>query len=214
MAKDFYEILGVSKNATSDEIKKAYRKLALKYHPDRNGNKNPESEKKFKEINDAYQVLSDPQKKSQYDQYGQTFDQGGAGAGGFGGFEGFGGSSQWSGDFSDFGFGGLGDIFGDIFGSSLSQVQAELSITPAQAVLGDKIKVNVGGENIEFEIPAGIQSGTSFRFPGKGRPYRGKKGDLILTIKIEMPKRLSREQKELWERLRDSEKNKKKGWWG
>lgn len=216
MAKDYYETLGVSKSASKDEIKKAYRKLALKYHPDSNGDKNSEAEKKFKELNEAYQVLSDMQKRSQYDQFGQTFDQGGAGSSGFGGFGGGGfssNSSQWSGDFSDFGFGGLGDIFGDIFGSTMSQVQAELSITPSQAVLGDKVRVNVGGENLEFEIPAGVQNGASFSFPGKGRSYRGRKGDLILTIKIDMPKKLSHEQKELWEKLRDSEKNKKKSWW-
>jgi len=218
MAKDFYETLGVSKSASIDEIKKAYRKLALKYHPDTNGNKdNPEADKKFKEINEAYQVLSDPQKRSQYDQFGHAGftnrQQAGGGAGGFGGFGGF--------DFSDFsqsgfgGFGGLCDIFEEFFGSQLSQVQAELSISPAQAVLGDKVKVSVNGENIEFEIPAGVQDGTSFRFPGKGKAYRGgKKGDLILTIRIELPKRLSREQKELWEKLKDLDKGGKKSWFG
>lgn len=99
MAKDLYEILGVSKNATDDEIKKAYRNLAKKYHPDVNpGNK--EAEQKFKEINEAYQILSDPQKRAQYDQFGSSsFEQGGFGQGGF--------------DFG--GFGGFTDIFEDIF---------------------------------------------------------------------------------------------------
>jgi len=213
MSKDYYKILGISKSASADEIKRAYRKLALAHHPDRNGG--PDNEKKFKEINEAYQVLSDPQKKSQYDQFGQTFDQGSSGGfsggQGFGGFEGFdfGGNSGFA------GFGGIGDIFEEFFGSQFAQVQAELSITPAQAVLGDKVKINVGNENIELNIPAGVQSGTSFRFPGKGKAYKGgKKGDLILTLKVELPKKLSREQKELWEQLKDLDKGPKKSWWG
>lgn len=101
MSKDYYEVLGIDKNASDEEIKKAFRKMALKYHPDKNpGDK--EAEEKFKEINEAYQVLSDPQKKSQYDQFGTTDFNG---QGGFGGFEGF----------SSGGFGGFSDIFGDIF---------------------------------------------------------------------------------------------------
>jgi len=212
MAKDFYNILGVSKSATADEIKRAYRKLALACHPDRNSG--PENEKKFKELNEAYQVLSDPEKRQQYDQYGQTFDQAGAGGGrasGFGGFEGF----DFGGGGGGFGFGGgLGDIFEEFFGAQFAQVQAELAISPAQAVLGDKMKVSVGGENIDLNIPAGVQSGTTFRIPGKGRAYKGgQKGDLLLTIKIEMPKRLSKEEKELWEELKSLHKNEKKSWW-
>lgn len=216
MARDYYNILGLTKGASQDEIKKAYRKLALKYHPDTNGNKdNPEADKKFKDLSEAYQVLSDPQKRQQYDQYGQTFDQGGGGQrGGYGGFDsGFEGFDFGGG--GGFGFGGgLGDIFEEFFGAQFAQVQAELAISPAQAVLGDKMRINVGGEDIELDIPAGIQNGTTFRLPGKGKAYKGsKKGDLLLTIKIEMPKRLSREEKELWEKLKDLQKGDKKGWW-
>ena len=217
MAKDYYEALGVSKSASIDEIKKAYRKLALKYHPDTNGNKdNPEADKKFKEVSEAYQALSDPQKRSQYDQYGRTFDQTGAGAGGQGGGSGgFDFSDFNSGNFGGFGFGGgLGDIFEEFFGAQFSQVQAELKISPAQAVLGDKVRIRVGEEDLEFNIPPGAQDGMSFRFPGKGKGYKGgKKGDLILTVRVELPKRLSKEQKELWERLREAEKDDRKGWW-
>jgi len=218
---NYYETLGVTKSASADEIKQAYRKMAMKHHPDRGG---ADSEKKFKEVNEAYQVLSDPAKKQQYDQFGDSaFRQGGfnsannsQGSSGFGGFEGFdfGGFSSRGGQSSGFGFGGgLNDIFEEFFGSALSQVQAELRITPAQAVLGDKISIQVGNEKLEFDLPAGTQDGVSYRFQGKGNSYRGsKKGDLVLTIKIEMPKSVSREQRELWEKLRQSEKSKKK-WW-
>jgi curved DNA-binding protein len=209
MARDYYQTLGISKGATAEEIKKAYRKLALQYHPDRGGDKATEA--KFKQVNEAYQVLSDPQKKSQYDQFGDAAfgsgARGGAGGGGFD-FSGF-----QNGGFSDFGFGGgLGDIFEDFFGQSMSQVQAEVRITPAQAVLGDKLTLEVSGEKLEFNIPAGTQSGTSYRFPNKGRAYKGgKRGDLILTINVELPKHITREQKELWEKIKESEK-KKHGW--
>ena len=110
--RDYYEVLGVQKGASEDEIKKAYRKMAKKYHPDLNpGDK--EAETKFKEVNEAYEILSDSDKKARYDQFGHAgvdpnfgAGQGGYGAGGFGGFD-FGGA-----DFSDI----FGDIFGDLFG--------------------------------------------------------------------------------------------------
>ena len=117
MPEDYYQRLGVDKKATPDEIKKAFRKLAHKYRPD----KGTADEAKFKELNEAYQVLSDDKKRSQYDQYGQTFSgqgpQGGGQAGGFGGFEGF--------DFSNFaGQGGFADMFGDMFGGGRSRSQS------------------------------------------------------------------------------------------
>lgn len=121
MAQDYYEVLGVPKGASDDEIKRAYRRLAQKYHPDKPGG----DEKKFKEINEAYQVLSDKQKRGQYDQFGQTFEQAQAqGQGGFGGFEGFRDFSGFADAFRnggaginfEFGGEGFGDIFGDIFG--------------------------------------------------------------------------------------------------
>ncbi len=121
MAKDFYDTLGISKGASDDEIKKAYRKLAHKYHPDKAGG----DEKKFKEINEAYQTLSDKTKRAQYDQFGQTFGSGGQG--GFGGFSSQGGFdfSGFQGGFSgDFGE-GFGDIFSDIFGGGRSRSQKQ-----------------------------------------------------------------------------------------
>ncbi len=102
--RDYYEVLGVDKNATQDQIKRAYRKMAKKYHPD--VNKSPDAEEKFKEVNEAYEVLSDENKKAAYDRYGHAAFDGTAGAGGAGGFGGFGG-------FEDMDF---GDIFGSFFG--------------------------------------------------------------------------------------------------
>jgi molecular chaperone DnaJ len=116
MSKDYYNILGVSRDASDDEIKKAYRKLAHQHHPDKSGG----DEARFKEVNEAYQVLSDREKRSQYDQYGQTFEQAQQ-QGGFGGFEGFRDFSSFADGFEfNFGGGGRGqggfsDIFGDIF---------------------------------------------------------------------------------------------------
>ncbi|RJO59096.1 molecular chaperone DnaJ [Candidatus Parcubacteria bacterium] len=145
MAKDYYQILGVSKNATADEIKRAFRKKAHEHHPDKtHGN-----EERFKEVNEAYQVLSNPEKRSQYDQFGTTFDQarrqGGEPGGGFGGFGDFsqGGFQQGNVDFGD-----LGDIFGDIFGFGSSgrqrkrrarsgqDIQVDLPLTFREAVFG------------------------------------------------------------------------------
>ncbi len=152
MATNYYDILGVSKSASQDDIKKAYRKLANEHHPDRGGNS-----EKFKEINEAYQVLSDQSKRSQYDQYGQTFEQaqrqggfgGGAGAGAGGPFGGFDFSQGFS---SGAGFGGnggfefdFGDIFSDIFGGAAERssrrqrgvdLEIPLNITFEESVFG------------------------------------------------------------------------------
>lgn len=143
--KDFYETLGVARSAGDDEIKKAYRKLAMKYHPDRNPD-NKEAEEKFKEIQKAYDTLSDPQKKAAYDQYGHAaFEQGmGGGAGGFGGFSGgFGGAQGF--DFSD--------IFSQMFGGAGgggrqpnyqgADLQVGVEITLEEAAQGIKKRINI-----------------------------------------------------------------------
>ena len=124
--QDYYEVLGLSKGAGADEIKKAYRQMAKKYHPDMNPD-NKEAEQKFKEVNEAYAVLSDPDKKAQYDQYGHAaFDQStGYGAGGFGGF-------------GDFGF-DMGDIFSSFFGGGSSRSQSRANAP----IPGDDIGVRV-----------------------------------------------------------------------
>src|SRR3990172_1801510 len=118
--KDYYQTLGISKSATADEIKRAYRKLAHQHHPDKGGG----DAEKFKEINEAYQVLSNPEKKAQFDQFGSVGNQGGFGGYDTSGFDfrGFSGQQGVKFDFGG-GFGGFGDIFEEMFSGAFSQVQ-------------------------------------------------------------------------------------------
>lgn len=153
MASNYYDLLGISKGATDDEIKKAYRKLAHKYHPDKSGG----DEAKFKEINQAYQVLSDKSKRQQYDQFGQTFEGGNAGYGGQGGAQGFGGFDfsgfDFGGQSGGFEFGGEGyeDIFSNIFGGSSrarrrargADIQVDVEISFAEMVNGAEKEINL-----------------------------------------------------------------------
>ncbi len=146
--QDYYELLGVTKGASDDEIKKAFRKLAVKYHPDKEGG----DETKFKEINEAYEVLKDKQKRQRYDQFGHAGVGGSAGSGGnpFEGFQGFGGNGQGF-EFNFGGDGGLGDIFGQFFGGSQSQrgpqrgrdVETQVTLSFEDAVFGVEKKLNI-----------------------------------------------------------------------
>lgn len=149
MAKDYYKILGLGKSATADEIKRAYRKLAQLYHPDKGGDP-----QKFKEINEAYQVLSDPEKRSQYDQFGQTFEQAqrGGGFSGFSGFRDFSSFAQAFGGGRAQGFGGFEDIFSEIFGGRAGgfsnqkrgrDISVDLEITLEEAAEGVDKKLNL-----------------------------------------------------------------------
>lgn len=156
MAVNYYDILGVARDASEDDIKKAFRKLAHKYHPDKGGG----DEKKFKEINEAYQVLSNKEKRRQYDQFGQTFNGAGAGPGagqGFGGFDfsgfDFGNFSAQGGSSGGFNFGGAGfeDIFSDIFGGARRgrgrqagmDIQVDTEITFEEMVRGTKKEIRL-----------------------------------------------------------------------
>lgn len=205
MAKNYYDILGVAKNASEAEIKKAYRKLAHQHHPDKGGDK-----AKFQEINEAYQVLSDKNKRAQFDQFGSV----GRNAGGFGGSGGAGnpfGGQAGGFDFNNmggfnvnFGGGGFGSIFEDLFESAFATVQVRLQITIPQAVLGDTVRFKTQfGDEIELRIPPGTQTGTTFRFRGKGAQTRRGRGDLQVTVVIEIPRRLSRQERDLYEQLKN-----------
>ncbi len=202
--KDFYQILGVSKSASADEIKKAYRKLALQYHPDKN--KSKEGETKFKEVTKAYEVLSDVQKRQTYDQFGAAaFEQGGPGGQGpFGGGFGqpFGGAQGGQyGPFTytyttggapgGFDFGGFSDpfeIFEQFFGGASPfgrRQQREvysLKIDFMEAVKGTQKKVDLGGKIQTIKIPAGVDDGSRIRF-----------GNADVIINVTPDKRFKRE---------------------
>lgn len=181
--RDFYEVLGVSKTATAADIKSAYRKLALKFHPDRN--KEAGAETKFKEINEAYQILSDPKKKQTYDQYGHAaFDPSagmGGGQGPFGGFGGFGGGQaggfDWSSYSSSAGQGGAEFDFGDPFeifeqffgggrsgGARRRRPHYSLEIDFMEAINGVTKEVEIEGKRQKIKVPAGANDGTRIRF--------------------------------------------------
>jgi len=190
MSKSLYETLGVSDSATPEEIKKAYRKLARQYHPDIN--KEESAQEKFKEINAAYEVLSDPEKKAQYDRFGDQMFGGqnfhdfarGQGAGVdldeilrqmFGG-----GASGFSGG----GFGGFGGFGGSGFGGLDLDIHAKITVPFMTAILGGKHNVSANGQNFDIRIPAGIKSGETMRVRGKGKQYQGQAGDLMLQVEV------------------------------
>ncbi len=194
--KDYYSILGVSKSASADEIKKAYRKLALQFHPDKN--KTKEADAKFKEVTKAYEVLSDAQKKQTYDQFGAAaFEQGGPGAGDpFGG--GFGQGGQYgpftytytsNGGNPDFGgFSDPFDIFEQFFGGASPFGRRQhrevysLKIDFMEAVKGTQKKVDLGGKVQIIKIPAGVDDGSRIRF-----------GEADVIINVVPDKRFKRE---------------------
>jgi len=176
--RDFYDVLGVSKNASADEIKKAYRKQALEWHPDRN--KSPEASEKFKEINEAYEVLGNPQKKQTYDQFGHAaFSQGGPGFGGFGGqtyqqgpftytYTTYGGGR--GSPFEGFDFSDPFEIFEQFFGGGMPFRQTQrkprygLSLTFMEAVKGVEKEVSLDGKRRKIKIPAGVDEGSRIEF--------------------------------------------------
>lgn len=207
--RDYYEILGVSKNASDDEIKKAYRKLAMKYHPDRNpGDK--EAEAKFKEISEAHEVLSDKQKRARYDQFGHV-GVGGASGNPFGNGNPFGGAGSPFGGgrttySTNFDFGGFDDILSSLFGFGGGAArgprrgqdyQTSITLSFKEAIFGCTKSVNdMNGKSIKVKIPAGIDDGMSIRLAGKGglAPEKGgESGDFYVRVRVRPDKNLTRE---------------------
>jgi DnaJ-class molecular chaperone len=188
---DYYDILGVAKTASADEVKRAFRKKAHELHPDKGGDAEA-----FKKVNEAYQTISDPEKRRQYDTFGAAGAQGGYPGGGFGGFE------QGDFSFNGGGFGGFADIFSDMFGAAMANVQAEVEISVPQAVLGDSVDLRVGDDRIKLTIPPGTQDGESMLFRGKGKAHRSGRGDLTLILRVVVPRRLTKRQRELYEELK------------
>ncbi|MCQ2570865.1 MAG: DnaJ domain-containing protein [Candidatus Saccharibacteria bacterium] len=200
--RDYYEVLGVNKSASDDEIKKAFRKMAIKYHPDKNpGDK--EAEEKFKEANEAYSVLSDKTKRSRYDQFGHAGVGGDGGGNPFsGGFGGFGGNGQ-SFNFDFGGAGGFEDIINAMFGGGGFRAarrgrdyRTSITIDFEDAIFGTTKTISVEGEQIKLKIPAGIYDGQSIRLGGKGGEAPnadGQRGDLYVEVRVRAHKTLTRE---------------------
>lgn len=207
--KDYYQSLGVARTASADEIRKEYRKLALKYHPDRNPNDKP-AEEKFKEINEAYQVLSDPQKRARYDQLGSAYSSYERGGGAPGGFNwdqwqtGRGAGQGQQVNFDDLfgaGGGGFSDFFREIFGGAgggqttdvrarrAQEYEQSVSISLQEAYAGATRVLEGGGRRVQVKIPAGAKTGTKVRMAG-GAPGGG---DLYLKVAVDHDARFERE---------------------
>jgi len=194
MAKSLYETLEINDNASEAEIKKAYRKLARQYHPD--VNKDASAEEKFKEINAAYEILSDKEKKQQYDMHGDSMfggqnfhdfsrSHGGAGAGSmedilremFSNGGGFGGGNP-------FGGGGFGGAGGGFHQEPNLDIETSVTIPFVVSILGGSHSVSVNGDRFDIKIPAGVNSGEKMRVKGKGHAQGGRVGDLFLKITV------------------------------
>ncbi|HEV2833486.1 MAG TPA: J domain-containing protein [Hanamia sp.] len=211
---DYYKTLGVAKNASTDDIKKAYRKLARKLHPDVNPN-DKEAHKKFQQINEANEVLSDPEKRKKYDQYGENWkhadqyeqarqQQGRQGGSGFGG-RGFGDytySSEDEGSFSDF----FESLFGGASGRR-SQAKyrgqdynAELQLKLSDVFATHKQTLTINGKNVRITIPAGVENGQVIKLKGYGSPGAngGPNGDLFITFVIKNDTAFRREGDDLY----------------
>lgn len=199
MSKSLYDTLEISENASQEEIKKAYRKLARKYHPDIN--KDSGAEEKFKEINAAYEVLSDENKKAQYDRFGDAMFGGqnfhdfsrsqGSGANiddilssifGQGGFSAGNGSGFFGGGFS--GFGGGGDFGFSNFNAPNLDVQENIQIPFENAALGGSYHYSGRSGSFDIKIPVGLKDNETIRLKGKGNSHNGRSGDLLLKVKV------------------------------
>lgn len=208
--KDYYKILGVQRNADQKQIKKAYRNLARKYHPDTNQG-NEQAAERFKEINEAYEVLGDPDKRSKYDQFGQNW-QAYQQAGSNGGFNWAGGQNvryQTAENLEDIfgGNGGFSDFFESLFGGSSgfqgatsrpqrgTDIEYPVKVTLKEAHLGSTRTLSKDGRQLQVKIPQGVKTGSKIRIAGEGQPGIGtsQAGDLFLVIEVEDDKRFKRQ---------------------
>ena len=196
MPRDYYEILGVERDAPQAEVKRAFRRLARELHPDVNDH-DPEAEEKFKAAAEAYEVLSDPERRRAYDAYGHEGLRGGAQPAGFGSVE----------DIFQAFFGGGGFGFevrrGPMRGQDLLH---QIEISALDAMLGAKVKIPTQEGEREIELPAGLQAGAQLALRGHGMPgvNGGPPGDLIVAVQVVIPGDLSDEQRELAEKLAES----------
>ena len=202
MKRDYYEILGVDRSVSESDLKKAFKRLAIKYHPDKNpGNK--EAEEKFKEAAEAYEVLSDQAKRQTYDQFGHQ-----------GVNSNFGQSGFQNVDINDifnniFGDEIFGDIFGDIFGRAGTRrpprgrnIQMAYEMTLEEAVFGKDVEIRLPNSNkkVSVNIPAGVDTGNKIRLSGEGEPsqYGGENGDLFIVVQVSKHELLEREGNHLY----------------
>jgi len=215
---DYYKALDVAKNASAEDIKKAYRKLARKLHPDVNPN-DKEAHKKFQQINEANEVLRDPEKRKKYDQYGENWknadqyekarqQQGRQAGGGFGGFGGFGGGEEYT--YSSGEEGNFSDFFESLFGGARGRrsqpkyrgqdYNAELKLSLTDAFTTHKQTLTVNGKNVRITIPAGVENGQQIKLKGYGSPGAngGPNGDLFITFLIKNETDLKREGNNLY----------------
>ncbi len=211
MNSNYYDVLGVEKNASQDEIKSAYRKLARDWHPDVAKDK-PNAEEKFKEINEAYQVLSNKEKRQQYDMYGSAGTKGsgaygGQNYGGYGGYNPFSGTGQnpftWTYTTNSYGGGNYEDpfdIFEQVFGfrgfggqNKGRNLNYSLVINFADSIKGLSETVEVDGHKLKVVLPPGVKDGTRIKFAGKGEnPGKGRMpGDLYITISVKPDKNIA-----------------------
>lgn len=219
--RDYYQVLGVERDASEKEIKRAYRKLAHRYHPDKNPD-DPTAEERFKEINEAYEVLGDPTKRSKYDQLGSSYRQwermggrpgdfdwsqwaGGTGAGGPGGVR------VEFGDIGEmFAGGSFSDFFNTIFGGGGPatrrqtrrpargrDLQQDVRITLQEAYSGTSRMIQRDGKRLEVQVPPGARTGTRVRLAGQGEAGPGQSGDLYLTVQVIPDPRFRRESADL-----------------
>ena len=215
---DYYKIMGVDQSIPQDQIRAAYKKRAKQFHPDLHPD-DPKAKAKFQALNEAYEVLSDPEKRAKYDRYGENWKnvgggpsgQGGAGFGGTGGYEDF--------DFGGFsGAGGFSSFFEELFGRggfghrkgfSARQAHADYNMNATvdidmyTALLGGQIILKTQSVKLKLNVRPGTQNGTKARLRGKGylKPD-GTYGDLILTYNVKLPTHLTAHQRELLEQMR------------